>query len=64
LWFIQKGNIGLRNLGVDILQSDVHRAHSNSQVLEAGEEVEEVMGGQGQFGGFAILRGKFEEGGG
>lgn len=40
LGFIKEGNIGLRNLGVNVLQSDVHRAHSDAEFFESGKEVE------------------------
>lgn len=53
--FIKEGNIGLRNLGVDIFQSDIHGAHGNAKFFKAGEEVEQVVGGQCEFGGFGIL---------
>lgn len=43
--FIKEGNIGLRTLGVDIFQSDIHGAHGNAKFFEAGEEVEQVVGG-------------------
>ena len=56
LGLIQKGNIGLRDLGLDVLQPDVHGAHRNGEVLKAGQEVEEVVGGQGEFGRLDILR--------
>lgn len=35
LGLIEKGNIGLRNLGLDVLQPNVHGAHRDGQILEA-----------------------------
>jgi hypothetical protein len=58
LGLIQKGDIGLRYIGLDVLQTDTHRTHGNGQVFEAGEKVEEVVRGEGQFRGFDILRGE------
>lgn len=60
LGLVQERNIGLRNLGVNVLQPDVHRAHGNGQFLKTGEKVEKVVGGQCQFGGFGVLRHEFQ----
>lgn len=60
LGLIQEGHIGLRDLGVDILQPDIHRANRNGQVLEPGEEVEQVVWSEGEFGRLDVLRGELE----
>lgn len=41
---------------MDVLQPHAHGAHGNGKVLEAGEQVEQVMGGQGQLCGLDALR--------
>lgn len=60
LGLIQERYVGLRYFGVDVLQSDVHRTHGNGQILEARKQVEEVVRGEGEFGGLDILRGELQ----
>lgn len=60
LGFIEKRNVGLRHLGMDVLQSNIHGAHGNREVLEAGEQVEKMVGGQGELGRLQGLRRKLE----
>lgn len=45
---------------MDIFQANTHGANGNGKVLEAGEEVEKVMGGEGQFSGLDTLRSKLQ----
>jgi hypothetical protein len=40
-----------RGLSVDILEPNVHGSHSDAKLVEAREEVEEVVGSEGEFGG-------------
>lgn len=58
LGFVQKRDIGLRYVVMDILQPNVHRSHGDGKVLKAGKEVEEMMRGEGEFGGLDVMRGK------
>lgn len=60
LRLIQERNIGLRHVGMNILQSNIHRAHGYREIFESGEEIEEVVRGQGKFSGFDSLRGEFQ----
>lgn len=47
---VQKGHIvGRRGISMYVLQTHVHWAHSDVQILEPGKEVEEVVRSQGQF---------------
>lgn len=50
LGFAQERDIGLGDVGMDVLQPDAHGTHGNGKILETGEQVEEMVGGQGQFG--------------
>lgn len=45
---------------MNILQSNIHRAHGYREIFESGEEIEEVVRGQGKFSGFDSLRGEFQ----
>ena len=60
LWFAQERDVGLRDIGMDVLQSDTHGTHGDGQVFEAGKQVEQVMGGECKFCGFDALRGQFQ----
>lgn len=60
LGLIQEGHVGLGDLGVDILQPDIHRANRNRQVFEPGKEIEQMMWSEGELGRLDVLRGKFE----
>lgn len=60
LGLIQERHIGLRDLGVDILQPDIHRANRNGQVFELGEEVEQVVWSESEFGRLDVLGGELE----
>jgi hypothetical protein len=60
LRFIQEGNIGLRHVCMNILQPHIHRAHGYREVFEAGEEIEEVVRGEGKFSRFDGLRREFQ----
>ena len=45
---------------MDILQANTHGANGDGKILEAGEKVEKVMGGEGKFGGLDTLRRKLQ----
>lgn len=47
---VQKGDIvGRRGISMYVLQTHVHWAHRDVQILEPGKEIEEVVRSQGQF---------------
>ena len=46
----------IRGLGVDVLESHIHRTNRDAHVLESGEEKEEVMGRQRKLGGLNVRR--------
>ena len=56
LWLVEEGNIGLRYIGMDILQSNAHRAHGDGKILESGEKIEEMVWGKCKFSRFDTLR--------
>lgn len=56
LWLAQERHVGLRYVVMYVLQSNIHWAHGNGDVLEAGEEVKEVMRSKGKLRGFDTLR--------
>ena len=56
LWLAQERDIGLRHIGMNVLQSDAHGTHGDGQIFEAGKQVEQVMRGEGKFCGFDALR--------
>lgn len=60
LWFAQERDVGLRYIGMDVFQADTHGANGDGKVLEAGEEVEKMMGGEGKFSGLDTLRSKLQ----
>lgn len=49
LGFIQERDIGLGHIVMDVLQSDTHGTNGYGEILEAGEQVKQVMGSQGKF---------------
>lgn len=60
LGFIEEGDIGLGHFGMYILQPNTHGANGDGEILEAGEEIEKMVGSQGQFSRFDSWRGKFQ----
>lgn len=60
LRFAEKGDVCGGGLIVDVLEADVERSHGHGELLEAGEQVEEVVGGQGQSGRPHRVRGESE----
>lgn len=59
LWFVEKRDIGLRHIGMDILQTNTHGPYGDGEILEAGQQVEKMVGVQGKFGGLDTVRGEF-----
>lgn len=45
---------------MQVLEADLHRADFNAELFEAGEEVEEVVGREGELRRLAALRGQVE----
>lgn len=43
---------------MDVFQSNIQGSHSNGKFFEAGEEIEEMMRGEGEFGRLDALRGE------
>ena len=60
LGFTQEGDVRLGDIGMDVLQSDAHGTHGDGQIFEAGEKVEEVMRGEGEFGRLDAGRGELQ----
>lgn len=58
LWLIEEGDIGLGHIGMDILKAHAHGTNGDGEILEAGEEIKEMVGSQGKFSRFDVRRGK------
>lgn len=55
LGFVEEGNVRLGHIVMDVLQSDTHGTDGDGKILEAGEQVEQVMGSEGKFCGLDAL---------
>lgn len=60
LGLVQEGDVGLGYIVMDVLQSDTHGTNGDGEILEAGEEVKQVMGGQCKFRGLDALGAKLQ----
>lgn len=51
---------------MNILEPNVHGTHDDAKLVEAGEEVEEMVGSEGEFGGLDMsgTKAQIREGGG
>ena len=53
----EKGDVvGRRGIGVDALEPHVHRPDGDAELVETGEQVEQVMRGQGQLDRLHLMR--------